>query len=146
MENDPEFNLDQKVDNALYPDIKAELSGVDIDLPNQTAEPISLKPNTRSDDVDIDNLNNLAEESAQNADDLEVTQNVPSINETSKPEAPTTKSTFYTKESTDTEQNNALADTLPEVTTIPNVTQHFTSEPNMNTDGKECKLRCLIKQ
>ena len=137
MENDSVFNLNLKVDTAVHPDIKAELPGMDIDLPDQTAEWVSLDPNTASDFMDIDHLNNLADNSAQNPDDIDVTQNITSINETSNSEIPTINFTFNNVDSTDTYQNNGLTDILPEVTTIPNITQLLTSEPIINTDGEE---------
>ena len=93
----------------MYPNVKRELPGADIDFHlDQSGEPVTLHPDTASDFAHNDNINNLADKSAQNADNLEVTQNIPSINDTSGPETPTTESTFNTEDPTDTYHNNTL--------------------------------------
>ena len=83
MENELEFNLDQKSDNAVNPDIKAELPGVKINLQNQVDEQISPDTTSESDFMDIDYLNDSAKELEQTADNLEVRSDKKSIHKTS---------------------------------------------------------------
>ena len=55
-----------------------------------------------SDFMEIDDLSDLANKLIQNADNLEVTQNIPMTNETFELETPTIESNFNTEGPNDT--------------------------------------------
>ena len=92
------------MDNAAYCDMKAELPGVDFGLSDQDREPMSLNNTTKSEFVEIDDLNDLAEESTQNADDFDVSSNTTSLHETVNSNKTFIKPTLDMNDSTDYEQ------------------------------------------
>ena len=70
---DPVFNVDNATNAAAYPVTRAELPGVDLEHHNPTL-PSAEQPYEQTDE-DYDKPNDLAEASAQNADDCDVYRN-----------------------------------------------------------------------